>query len=73
MIKLFYNVNIEDKDSEIEWLKDQKVFPAIREHWQLEKAEFKKVIQIGMIVSPEAALAIKLRRTLRYQEQYNQK
>jgi len=71
MIKIIYTVKPKDKDAEIEWLHDQKIFPAIQDTWDwITNAA---VVQFGMIVSPEAALSIKLRHKLDIQSDWKQR
>lgn len=71
MIKLVYHTTMEQEASELEWLREQKIFPAHQEgfDWKTGKA----IIQFGVIVSPEQALAIKLRHKLDTQADYRQR
>lgn len=62
MIKLVYTVTSDQKDSELEWLRDQLITVAVRRVWNWEKSE--EYIQIGTIVNNEQAAMIKLRRNL---------
>ena len=66
MLKIIYTVSAEDLDSELVWLKTQKVFPSTRETWKINAVnnQYVRIFQIGAIVDESAALAIKLRRTL---------
>lgn len=68
MIKMIYTISIEEKQAELEWLKDQSIFPACETCyiWPQNKI----CVRFGMIVSPDAALAIKLRHKLDLQEVY---
>jgi hypothetical protein len=70
MITLTYNVPIESKHVELDWLRDQKIFPAHQEWW--DWATEKTCLRIGVIVSPEQALTIKLRHQLQSQQNYRQ-
>lgn len=71
MITLIYTVDVEKRSEELEWLRDIKVFPAMEDAWDW-KAN-KPVIKVGVIVSPEAALTIKLRHKLEMQVDYKQR
>ena len=71
MIKLFYSVKIEDTDSEVKWLREQKIFPSHEEHY--DWLNHKKFTKIGVIVSEEQALAIKLRHKVDLQQEYKQR
>ena len=74
MITLIYYIKPEDKDAEFEWLNDQKVYPACEETYHFdEKGGFVKRLMIGAIVSPDAALTIKLRHNLAMQKDYIRK
>lgn len=71
MIKLVYTVPVADKDSEISWLAEQKVYPGVAQYWDWSTNT--PHIKIGAIVSPEAAMAIKLRHNLDIQITYKQR
>lgn len=71
MITLVYYVSPTEKNAELEWLRDQKVFPAVTESWNWNTDS--AVIKFGVIVNPEAALAIKLRHRLELQIAYRQR
>lgn len=71
MITLIYNVTPEQKDDEIRWLKEQKIYPASKEIWDWDKGAF--MISLGMIVSPETAVFIKLRHKIDTQGEYRRK
>lgn len=71
MIKLIYTVAKDKREEELEWLAEQKVFPSIQPAWDWKKEE--EVLHFGMIVSPEAALSIKLRHNLTMQTTYKQR
>lgn len=62
MIRIFYHVDPKDLEAEVQWLKTQKVFPAVQHSWDW-KAE-KPISVIGCIVDEATALALKLRRNL---------
>ncbi len=70
MITIIYQIAPEQKDSEIAWLKEQKIFPAVTNYYDWR--ENKAAIKIGVIVAPDAALAIKLRHKLDLQVSYRQ-
>jgi len=71
MIKLIYSIPQEQKVSEVKWLREQKIFPGVDDFfdWRTGKA----MTHIGVIVSSESALAIKLRHKLDLQDEYRQK
>lgn len=62
MIKLIYHVEPDQKDNELAWLKEMKIFPAVNATWVFgEDNSFKPVVMFGMIVTPDSAVSIKLR------------
>lgn len=71
MITLIYTVSQEEKGSELEWLRNQKIFPSCQEVFDWKKGI--TVVRFGVIVNPEAALSIKLRRRLEMQADYKQR
>ena len=71
MITLVYYVNPAEKNAELEWLRDQKVFPAVADHWDWKTGA--QLVKFGVIVSPDSALAIKLRHKLEIQADYRQR
>jgi hypothetical protein len=71
MITILYHIKPEDKETELEWLRDQKIFPAVQDYF--DWATQKMMIRIGLIVSPEQATTIKLRHTLDKQIAYKQR
>ena len=71
MIQITYSVSLEQKDAELKWLRDQKIFPGYEEWWDWRRSVY--VMKFGVIVSPEQALAIKLRHNLDTQETWVRK
>ena len=71
MIKLTYNVSLEEKDLEIKWLRDQKIYASWYEGF--DWVSNKRSCVFGMIVTPEAASMIKLRHQITQQEEYIRK
>lgn len=71
MIKMIYTIDADKKVAELEWLRDQKIFPAVEEDWDWRTS--KKIVHFGVIVSPEAALTLKLRHKLDLQDDYRQR
>lgn len=71
MHKIVYHISVEQKDDEIEWLRDQKIFPAIQEAYNWDTGKI--YIRVGVIVGAEAALTIKLRHKLDLQLDYRQR
>jgi hypothetical protein len=69
MIKLIYSVKIEQRTSELEWLRVQKVFPAVEDYY--DWASSSTMTKIGVVVTPDIATLIKLRHELDTQLQYN--
>lgn len=69
MIRLMYDVSVEDASEELEWLRDQSIFPATNETWVHDDKvvvgglALKKVITFGMIINDEQLLFIKLRHS----------
>jgi hypothetical protein len=71
MITLIYHIKPEERDTEIEWLRAQKVYPSVQDGWDFKSNQ--ATSQFGVIVPPETALSIKLRHKLDYQEDYRQR
>ncbi len=71
MIKIIYTVAPEQKEEEIDWLKLQRVYPSMNDYYDWGRG--KLFIQFGVIVSPEVAMAIKLRHKLDLQASYRQR
>ena len=71
MIKMMYFVKPEEKEIELQWLHEQKVYPACQDMFDWKKGT--PVIGVGVIVGPETALAIKLRHKLETQVEYRQR
>lgn len=71
MITITYHLRPEQKNEEIDWLRMQKVFPAVRDFWDFETGN--PIVQFGVIVNPEMALLIKLRHKLDLQKDYRQR
>lgn len=68
MIKIIYSIKQSDKDKETAWLRNQGVFPSFAEYGKLNGD-----VLVGVIVSPESALAIKLRHKLENQALWKQR
>jgi hypothetical protein len=71
MITLVYFTPVAERDSELDWLREQKIFPACEPYWDWDTGV--QMFKFGAIVSPEAALAIKLRHQLQFQKDYKQR
>lgn len=71
MISLIYIVDPKDVDDEKEFLRDMKVYPACENYFDWIKG--KNYVKFGVIVSPEAALSIKLRHVILSQKEYVQR
>ena len=70
MITLIYHIEKDDKDAELEWLREQKIFPGYEEYYDWAKQ--KLMARFGVIVSTEQALSVKLRHKLDMQKDYKQ-
>ena len=66
---MIYSVKPEDKESELEWLRGQRVYPGYSDEY--DWITHKNVIKFGVIVGKETALAIKLRHHLDLQDDWN--
>ena len=71
MITLIYTIDPDKRTEEMDWLNDQKVFPAMEDAWDWRVN--KPIIKVGVIVGPETALTIKLRHKLEMQVDYKQR
>lgn len=71
MITIVYTVTREQKESELEWLREQKIFPSVAEGYEWTSRT--SVYHIGCIVNPTAAVAIKMRHKLDIQVDYKQR
>lgn len=71
MKTLIYVIKPEDKEAELEWLHDQKIYPAIEEAWDWTKNL--PILKVGMIVSPETASLVVLRHNTQFQQDYKQR
>jgi hypothetical protein len=68
MVSLIYRTLPEQKQEELQWLHEQKIFPAVEDYYDWIKE--KTFSRFGVIVSPEQALTIKLRHNLVKQGEY---
>lgn len=71
MITIVYHTSVEEGPRELEWLREQKIYPAHEEHYDWKSN--KQVTRFGFIASPEQALAVKLRHKLDLQTNYKQR
>ena len=71
MITIIYHTEPEEKAKELDWLHEQKIFPACQDRydWVTQKT----IVMFGVIVSPEQALSVKLRHKLDLQMDYKQR
>lgn len=60
MRALTYIVSDEKLEAELEWLRDNYIFPATERFWDIDHLD-KMFTLIGVIVDPEAEMTIKLR------------
>ena len=71
MITLIYHVPYSERETELEWLREQKIFPGIRDGYDFRTHQ--TTAEFACIVSPETALTIKLRHKLDLQDNYKQR
>jgi hypothetical protein len=71
MITILYHIDPENKETELEWLRNQKIFPATQDYFDWSKQ--KTFVRFGLIVSPEQALTVKIRHKLDKQVAYKQR
>lgn len=72
MFKVIYLVYKDEAADEIEWLKEQKIFPALADAWDWKKEL--PMVRIGVIVDEGALLTLKLRTNkIEHQEKYRQR
>lgn len=72
MYRITYLVDKTQSDDEIEWLKEQKIFPALQDAWDWKREV--PMVRIGAIIDEGALLTIKLRTNrFEHQEKYRQK
>jgi hypothetical protein len=66
-----YLIKTHEADSEKEWLNSMQVYPAMQTYinWVQDTIH----VRVGVIVSEDTALAIKLRHPLQFQAEYRQK
>lgn len=69
MITLIYTVEPEQQTAEIEWLKQMHVYPSFQKYYDWTKGN-KLLARFAVIVTPDAALSIKLRHPLQFQADY---
>lgn len=65
MYQIIYKVPPDQKESELSWLREQMIFPAVTEEYDWNTG--KSFIKFGMILASDAALTIKLRHKLEVQ------
>lgn len=72
MITLIYTVEPEQQAAEIAWLKQMHVFPSYQKYYD-RSHDYKLLSRFAVIVTPDAALSIKLRHPLQFQADYKQR
>jgi hypothetical protein len=70
MITLIYLIKPEEIIAEKTWLSTLQVYPVMQPFYNLSQNT--KHIKVGVIVSPDVALTIKLRHPLQFQAEYRQ-
>lgn len=71
MQKLVYYISPEEKNRELEWLREQMIFPTMVDSYDWINQKW--FVKVGVIVGKEAALSIKLKHKLELQTDYKQK
>lgn len=71
MIKLMYLIKTADADIEKQWLNSMQVYPAMETYTNFIQNTIH--VRVGVIVSEDTALAIKLRHPLQFQAEYRQR
>jgi len=72
MFKVTYLVYKDVFDDEIEWLNEQKIFPALQDTWDWKKEL--PMVRIGAIIDEGALLSLKLRSSrIEHVEKYRQR
>lgn len=71
MITIIYHTPIEERDNELQWLHEQKIYPAVEDSYDWKTG--KEVTRFGVIVNKEQALTVKLRHKLDSQRDYRQR
>lgn len=71
MIKLMYLIKPEEAAVEKSWLNSMQVYPAMQSYFDwIANISY---VRVGVIVSDDSALAIKLRHPLQFQADYRQR
>ncbi len=73
MISIIYHLPRNQRVAELEWLHEQKIFPAVEDGWDWSTPSVQEVVKFACIVSPDQALALKLRHKLDRQDDYFKK
>lgn len=71
MIRLIYVIEKDQLAAELDWLNDQKIYPAHEEFWDWGKEKTR--VRIGAIIPDSSATLIKLRHNLQMQDEYRQR
>jgi len=69
MITLIYMVEPEKELAERAWLKELKIYPSTQKYYD-PTHDYKLMTRFAAIVSPDAAVTIKLRHPLQFQGEY---
>lgn len=71
LIKLMYTIEPDRLADETAWLKELKVYPSVEPYFDwIQNIHY---VRFGMIVSPEAAVSIKMRHPVQFQSNYQGK
>ncbi len=73
MISIIYHLPRTKREAELEWLHEQKIFPAVQDGWDWSVTPVQEVVNFACIVSPDQALTLKLRHNLDRQDDYFKK
>lgn len=72
MITLIYMVEPEKELAEREWLKGLRIYPSSQKYYD-PAHDYKLMTRFAVIVSPDAAVTIKLRHPLQFQGEYKRR
>lgn len=70
MITIVYAVKPQLAEAEKEWLKEQKIYPAVQDSWD---SAGNPTVRFAMILPPDTAMLVKLRHKIDLQKNYFQR
>ena len=71
MIQMIYTIPPDQKETEVKWLREQRVYPGVENQYDWVNA--REVTKIAVIVTPDMAMWIKLRHNLDHQGNWTRK